>query len=791
VRIGAYEIEGELGRGGMGVVFRARAPDGRPVALKLLSRPGPGSARDRFERERRLLAEFGEADGFVPLLDAGEERGQPFFVMPLLEGGTLRERLKKGALPVGETIELAEALALALSKAHAKGVVHRDLKPENVIFTGQGGEPGAAGRPFVADLGLAKHFDSDSPGASRSVALSKTGQLLGTVGYMAPEQARDSKQSGPAADVFALGAILYECLSGWPAFEGKTFYDVLAKVEKESPAPLANVRPETPVWLAGAIERALERDPAARYPDAGALLEAIRRRESGASRTGALRVRGRAARRALVAAPALLAVGLLAAALAQGPRGPDDRGRGPGGAPAAASAPPAPGAPESTSVSARVRLEAVAPPSSGDAPASLLAASSAEAAALRVLAARRAIAYARADAERLRSLFPDDRSAAVLAAIAALDGAGPGERARAEAALDAAPEYELARPLARAARIVDAVIEGTVLADNLVNRRNVPSLVEYLRSLATAPRESVDLAVAPLTEALVARALKLEKRERVSLKLADAMGLRDREAQARYFPPRLLRVCQVLINVEVSPSERARGFEEIAADASDPLVRAGALGEAIRTRFPRWQAGVPAEGEAMERDGVALAAVRAALEARGAAPAALPIGVGLGQRALAWERIAEGRGDRAAELARGIALAREALKVDETDATASSDLLRFLLEEDSRDMASIGALCATRPADGFTPEVAVLEIDARRMTGEAGLALADADAQLRAERFHPYVHAARALALADLGRLDEARAEAALVPGAGGPRPPLSKLAREAVARYVAEREAR
>ncbi len=192
MRVGGYTLGGELGRGGMGAVFRAVAPDGREVAVKVLHRGARSSGRDRFERERRLLAELSESDGFVPLLDSGEDKGQPFIVMPLVGGGTLRDRLKQGPLAIEATIELAEALALAIGRAHELGIVHRDLKPENVLFR-------ADGKPLVGDLGLAKHFETDAPATSQAgAALSRTGVMAGTAGYMAPEQARDAKFPSPS-----------------------------------------------------------------------------------------------------------------------------------------------------------------------------------------------------------------------------------------------------------------------------------------------------------------------------------------------------------------------------------------------------------------------------------------------------------------------------------------------------------------------------------------------------------------------------------------------------------------
>jgi serine/threonine-protein kinase len=203
VRIGAYDVLKEIGRGGAGVVFRARGPLGEDVAVKVLQKLDAETLK-RFERERRLFAGLGLSEGFVPTVESGDQDGHPFLVMPLVTGGTLRDKLVRGPLGVAGTIALGDALAAALAVAHERGVVHRDLKPENVLFTEQG-------QPLVADFGMAKHF-----GPEQSAALSRSGVFRGTFGYAPPEQLKDAKSVGPGADVFALGAILYECLAGEP-----------------------------------------------------------------------------------------------------------------------------------------------------------------------------------------------------------------------------------------------------------------------------------------------------------------------------------------------------------------------------------------------------------------------------------------------------------------------------------------------------------------------------------------------------------------------------------------------
>jgi serine/threonine-protein kinase len=302
MRLGHYEVQGELGRGGMGTVYRAQGPDGAVVAVKLLARTaGGGAAVARFERERRLHLELGLTQGFVPFLEAGDAREGPFLVMPLVPGGTLRDRLHRGPLAPGETIALGRAIASALGRAHALGIVHRDVKPENILFT-------AEGEPLVADLGLAKHFDLSAPGASQSVALSIQGDFRGTAGYMAPEQMADAATAAAAADVFALGAILYECLAGSPAFTGESLPELLVHVASGTREPLARAC-DAPPALVAAIEKALAADPRHRFPDGAAFAAAL---AAGPAR---------APRRALpvIALGASLALGLALATARPGP----------------------------------------------------------------------------------------------------------------------------------------------------------------------------------------------------------------------------------------------------------------------------------------------------------------------------------------------------------------------------------------------------------------------------------------------------------------------------------------
>ena len=294
MRLGAYEVVSELGRGGMGTVLRARSPEGRDVAIKVLNRLDVPT-RARFERERRLLGSLGEEDGFVPLLDAGSSAEGPFIVMPLLGGGTLRDRLERGPLTAKEALELGRRLGEALGRAHARGIVHRDMKPENVLFT-------AEGRALVADLGLAKHFDRQAPGASQTVSLTRSNEIRGTAGYMAPEQVGDAREVGPAADVFALGAIVWECLAGKPAFEARTVLEILALAATGSArlGPLG--RSDVPRGVEDVLRTALAARPAARFRDGASFARALAKPTN------------RGARRALGAAALAVAAALVAIA---------------------------------------------------------------------------------------------------------------------------------------------------------------------------------------------------------------------------------------------------------------------------------------------------------------------------------------------------------------------------------------------------------------------------------------------------------------------------------------------
>jgi serine/threonine protein kinase/WD40 repeat protein len=305
-----YRILEVCGRGGSGVVLKARDERGNLVAIKVLARVHE-AALARFQREQRLVELLGETEGFVPFMGSGVAPGGPYVVMRFCEGGSLRDRLRKGPLSLEEGIALARRLGQAVGRAHEKGIVHRDLKPENVLFAGEG-------VPLVADLGLAKHF-AQAPGSSQSIRLSETGALRGTAGYMPPEQARDALRVTPAADVFSLGAIVYECLAGQAPFNGTTFLEIVDRTENAQYEPLTRVRPEVPAWLSRVIDRALSPDPGDRFPDARAFVAALV--EPPAPSRSPLLVPGVLALAALAVVLAL-AIGARLAQLFQGGRAP-------------------------------------------------------------------------------------------------------------------------------------------------------------------------------------------------------------------------------------------------------------------------------------------------------------------------------------------------------------------------------------------------------------------------------------------------------------------------------------
>src|SRR5262249_2776166 len=221
-----YEILGELGRGGMGVVYKARQQDlGRVVALKMILAGAHAGVQQRlrFRGEAEAAARLHHPN-IVQVYEVGEQDGCPYFSLEYVDGRALNEVLIEGLLPPSEAAALVEQLARALDYAHRRGVVHRDLKPANVLLT-------ADGTPKITDFGLAKRLDEEQ-------ARTRTGDILGTPSYMAPEQADGkTREIGPAADIYALGAVLYEMLTGRPPFEGGSAWETVGLVLSAEPEP--------------------------------------------------------------------------------------------------------------------------------------------------------------------------------------------------------------------------------------------------------------------------------------------------------------------------------------------------------------------------------------------------------------------------------------------------------------------------------------------------------------------------------------------------------------------------
>ncbi|MBX3469420.1 MAG: serine/threonine protein kinase, partial [Planctomycetes bacterium] len=254
-KVDHYELLGELGRGGMGVVYRARDPLlGRDVALKVLQpQCADAEAVARLQREAQAAGNL-RHPGIVPVHAGGVDRGRPFLVMELVEGQSLREVLRRdGALGQERAARLVIEVARAVQHAHDHGVLHRDVKPENVLL-------GRDGRPRLTDFGLAA-----LQGDGRR--LTRDGEVVGTPSYMAPEQALgDRQQVGPWSDVYGLGATLYELLAGQPPLAGTSALAVLeASVQGRIPRP-RQVRRDLDPALEDVVMRALARDPAARWP---------------------------------------------------------------------------------------------------------------------------------------------------------------------------------------------------------------------------------------------------------------------------------------------------------------------------------------------------------------------------------------------------------------------------------------------------------------------------------------------------------------------------------------------
>ena len=241
---GRYAIQRELGEGGIATVYLAKdLKHNRTVALKVLkSEPAAVVGAERFLAEIETTANLTHPH-ILPLFDSGEADGFLFYVMPYVEGESLRQRLdREHQLPVDEAAQIAKNLAEALDYAHGKGVIHRDIKPANVLLL--------QGKPVISDFGIAL-----AVGAAGGGRLTETGLSLGTPHYMSPEQATGDVHVGPATDIYALGCVLYEMLVGEPPYTGSTPQAVLGKIITGTPEPVAQHRKTVPLNVEASLSR--------------------------------------------------------------------------------------------------------------------------------------------------------------------------------------------------------------------------------------------------------------------------------------------------------------------------------------------------------------------------------------------------------------------------------------------------------------------------------------------------------------------------------------------------------
>ena len=264
---GKYELLGEIGRGGMGVVYKARQRDlDRMVAIKMILANHLASADQvrRFYAEAQAAAKVSDPH-IVAIHDFGQIHGQHYFAMEYIAGPSLAQLLKDGTpVDIETSARWVAAVAGAVANLHAIGVVHRDLKPSNILLD-------ESGRPRISDFGLAKMLDVDG-------SVTGVGAIVGTPNYMAPEQAAGRGAAvGPLSDIYSLGAILYELLTNRPPFDGETPLDTLVQVIEGEPIQPSRLNPKIPGALESICLKCLEKEPAARYPTAEALAEDLRR----------------------------------------------------------------------------------------------------------------------------------------------------------------------------------------------------------------------------------------------------------------------------------------------------------------------------------------------------------------------------------------------------------------------------------------------------------------------------------------------------------------------------------
>jgi serine/threonine protein kinase len=270
-----YLIERELGAGGMATVYLAHdARHGRHVAIKVLHTDlGPGFAVDRFLREVQILAPLLHPH-ILGLIDSGESGGALYYVMPFVEGESLRAHLDRdGAVQVVDAVRILREVLDALSYAHGRGIVHRDIKPENILLT-SGIAPGAFGwHALVADFGIAKAVEAArTPGGE---GMTQFGTVLGTPSYMAPEQVAGDPSIDNRADIYSLGIVAYELLTGRPPFQAPTAQQIMAAHVVQAPPPLRQLQPSVSVTLEQFVSRCLSKEPADRFQSAAESIDVL------------------------------------------------------------------------------------------------------------------------------------------------------------------------------------------------------------------------------------------------------------------------------------------------------------------------------------------------------------------------------------------------------------------------------------------------------------------------------------------------------------------------------------
>jgi eukaryotic-like serine/threonine-protein kinase len=260
---GRYKIAGELGKGGMGSVYLAHATTGERVAIKVMKPElAEGNEALRFRKEVTLASQFHHPN-IVPLLATGDAEGIPFHITPYVEGGSLRDRLERERqLSLDDALRVLSDVGAALEYAHAQRVIHRDIKPENILLEGD--------KALLTDLGLAKALD-----ATEGERLTRSGVVLGTAEYLSPEQALDEPDLDERCDVYALGCVFYEMLTGEPPFTGATPRDIMMKHVKQRPRRIRSVRPDVPPWVEAAALRALAKKRGDRFDSVRAFCDAV------------------------------------------------------------------------------------------------------------------------------------------------------------------------------------------------------------------------------------------------------------------------------------------------------------------------------------------------------------------------------------------------------------------------------------------------------------------------------------------------------------------------------------